>query len=244
VPPGELDVPAVRGVGGSLLYFVDQRSELSRIWDLEFTPATGAAAQDAGLVSIDHVSQSMDYDEMLSWLLFYTSVFDLERTPEVDVSEPGGLVRSRVVQARDGAVRIALNGALGHRTMSARFLSEFFGSGVQHVAFSTNDIFATAERLVRNGVDLLPIPPNYYDDVAARFGLRSETIERLRTRSILYDRDGSGEYLQIYTPPFAERFFFEIVERRGGYAGFGAPSASIRLTAQQRATTSNTALSV
>jgi 4-hydroxyphenylpyruvate dioxygenase len=232
VGPGELEIPAVRGLGGSLLYFIDGRSELGRMWDVDFEP-TGEAAHSAGLTVIDHISQSMPYEEMLSWVLFYTSLLDLRKTQEQDVLDPGGLIKSQVVQAADGALRIALNASQSARTQSSRFLTEAFGSGVQHIALATDDMAATVARLEANGVALLPIPENYYDDLEAKTDLSPERIERFRSHNILYDRDGAAEYLQVYTRTFEERFFFEIVERRG-YRGFGAPNAAIRLAAQTR----------
>jgi len=142
-------------------------------------------------------------------------------------------VKSQVVQSADGSLRIALNASQSSRTLSSRFLSEAFGSGVQHIAFATNDILATARRLADNGVKLLPIPPNYYDDLEAKTGLPPAVIADLQRHGILYDQEGGAEYLQAYTRTFDDRFFFEIVERRG-YRGFGAANAPIRLAAQSR----------
>ena len=232
VGPGELEIPAVRGLGGSLVYFIDSKSELGRVWDIEFKP-TGEEAADAGLTAVDHISQSMHYEEMLTWVLFYTSLLELTKTPEQDVLDPGGLVKSLVVQSADGALRIALNASQSARTQSSRFLDEAFGSGVQHIALATDDIMATVARLEANGVDLLRIPENYYDDLEARTDLAPDRIAQYRAHNILYDRDGAAEYLQVYTATFMERFFFEIVERRG-YRGFGAANAPIRLAAQTR----------
>jgi 4-hydroxyphenylpyruvate dioxygenase len=234
VAAGELDIPAVRGLGGSLLYFTDAKSDLARIWDIEFRRLQMDRAADAGLKSVDHISQSMHYEEMLSWLLFYSSLLDLGKTQEQDVLDPGGLVKSRVVQSVDGEVRIVLNASQSSRTLSSRFLSETFGSGVQHIAFSTADIFLTVEKLKANGVELLAIPENYYNDLEAKYDLTTTELDRLKVSNILYERDGAGEYFQIYTPSFQERFFFEIVERRNGYKGFGASNAQIRLAAQAR----------
>jgi 4-hydroxyphenylpyruvate dioxygenase len=185
------------------------------------------------LARIDHLSQSMQYDEMLSWLLFYSAIFDLAKTPELEIPDPAGLVHSQVVQNAEGTLRIVLNASQSHRTLSARFLSEFFGSGIQHIALETGDIFAAAARMRQAGVRFLPIPANYYDDIEARFGLEPDLLDRLREAGILYDRDGGGEFFQLYTTSFADRFFFEIVQRRG-YAGFGAANAPIRLAAQTR----------
>jgi len=175
----------------------------------------------------------MHYEEMLTWLLFYTSLLDLSKTPEQDVLDPGGLVKSQVVQAGDGALRVVLNASQSKHAMSSRFLSEAFGSGVQHIAFATTDIFATIKRLKANGVALLSVPENYYDDVESKTDLTTEQIDELRQHNLLYDRDANGEYLQAYTQTFEDRFFFEIVERRG-YKGFGAGNAPIRLAAQSR----------
>jgi len=232
VGPGELEIPAVRGLGGSLVYFIDARSELGRMWDIDFEP-TGEAPPDAGLTVVDHIAQSMQYEEMLTWVLFYTSLLDLGKTQEQDVLDPGGLVKSQVVQAPDGALRIALNASQSARTQSSRFLTEAFGSGVQHIALATGDMAATVACLKANGVAMLRIPENYYDDLAAKTDLPPERIEHFKAHNILYDRDGAAEYLQVYTRTFEERFFFEIVERRG-YRGFGAANAAIRLAAQTR----------
>ena len=234
VGPGELEIPAVRGLGGSLLYFVDPKSKLGRLWDIDFTaPREPQDNGGAGLTAVDHVSQSMHYEEMLSWLLFYNSLLDVTKTPQLDVIDPGGIVRSQVVQAADGSLRIALNASQSQQTLSSRFLTHYVGSGVQHVAFATDDIVATVKRLRANGVELLSMPENYYDDLEARTDLSAERIDILRENNILYDRDEAGEYLQAYTRSFEDLFFFEIVERRA-YKGFGAVNASIRLAAQAR----------
>ena len=183
--------------------------------------------------AVDHISQSMQYEEMLTWLLFYSSLLQVEKTSEQDIADPGGLVNSQVVQTATGSLRIVLNASQSQRTQSARFLSEFFGSGVQHIAFTTDDIVATVDRLVANGVKMLPIQENYYDDLEARSDLAPARLEALRARNILYDRDDGGEFLQAYTQSFDGTFFFEVVERRG-YRGFGAVNAPIRLAAQAR----------
>jgi 4-hydroxyphenylpyruvate dioxygenase len=237
VGPGELEIPAVRGLGGSLAYFTDPKSELARVWDIEFAPVGGMNGRGgAGLTVVDHISQSMHYEEMLTWLLFYTSLLDLAKLPEQEVLDPGGLVKSQVVQSADGALRIVLNASQSAQTQSSRFLSDAFGSGVQHIAFASGDIFATAETLAANAVAMLPIPENYYDDLEAKTDLSADAIDRLKAHNVLYDRDGEAEYFQLYTQTIANRFFFEIVERRNGYRGFGAPNAQIRLAAQTRLT--------
>jgi 4-hydroxyphenylpyruvate dioxygenase len=230
----EVYVPAVRGLGGSLVYFIDDKSELSRHWEMDFDvlPQAGNGG-GAGLTAFDHVAQSMHYEEMLSWLLFYTSLLEVQKTPVQDVLDPGGIVHSQVVETADGALRLVLNASQSQHTLASRFLSDLFGSGVQHIAFATDDIFATVERLQASGLDLLPIPDNYYDDLEVRIDLPAGALERLRANNVLYDRQGTGEYFQAYTRDFEGGFFFEIVQRRA-YAGFGAANAPIRLAAQTR----------
>ncbi len=234
VRTGEIDIPAVRGLGGSVVYFVDDKTDLGRHWEIDFdTPPQADGGSDAGLIAFDHVSQSMQHEEMLTWLLFYTSLIEVRKTPVQDVLDPGGIVHSQVVESTDGAFRLVLNASQSRQTLSSRFLTDLFGSGVQHIAFVTSDIIATAKRLRAGGVELLAIPENYYDDLEARIDLQPGALDLLRVNNVLYDRQDAGEYFQIYTKTFDGGFFFEIVERRA-YAGFGATNAPIRLAAQTR----------
>ena len=237
VGPGELDIPAVRGLGGSLIYFIDGGSALGRWSEVDFE-ATGERGEDAGLTGVDHVSQTMQYEEMLTWLLFYSSLFDTRKAPSQAVLDPGGVVQSQVIESgldgRGGqGLRLILNGSQSHRTLSARFVTDFFGSGVQHIALTTADIVATVRKLVADGVAMLPIPENYYDDLEARSDLPPAEIDALKALNILYDGDAGGSFYQAYTQTLDGGLFFEIVQRNG-YAGYGAPNAGIRLTAQAR----------
>ncbi|MFP9138985.1 bifunctional sugar phosphate isomerase/epimerase/4-hydroxyphenylpyruvate dioxygenase family protein [Devosia sp. XGJD_8] len=233
VAPGELSIPAIRGVGGGVIYFLDERTDLARVWDIEFGSEPPGA--DAGLVGFDHIAQTMNYEEMLTWILFYRSIFVVDKGPMVDVIDPSGLVRSQVIESPGGAMRLTLNGAESHRTLAGRFIAETFGSSVQHIAFASSDIFTTAVFLRKSGLAPLEISQNYYDDLQARLGLDGAMLKRLADNHILYDRDANGEFFQLYTPNFGEGFFFEIVERRGGYAGYGAVNAPFRIAAQKRA---------
>ncbi len=183
----------------------------------------------------------MQYEEMLTWLLFYTSLLDLKKIPPQEVADPGGLVRSQVVESPDGGLRIVLNASQSQRTQSSRFLNELFGSGVQHIALATDDLLATVARLEQNGVRLLAIPENYYDDLLAKTDLPADQLAMLKGHNILYDREGNAEYLQVYTETYDQRFFFEIVQRRG-YRGYGAANAPVRLAAQARLSADDDAL--
>ena len=175
---GDLRIPAIRGVGGGVIYFVDGASELARVWELGFESLPHDAG-DAGLERIDHIAQSMNYEEMLSWVLFYTAIFETRKSPMVDVLDPSGIVRSQVIENPAGALRLTLNGAENSRTIAGRFVTETFGSSVQHIALSSRDIFASAEAFAAAGFPVLAISPNYYDDLAARFDLDEALLHRL-----------------------------------------------------------------
>lgn len=230
VGPGELEIPSIRGVGGSLIYFIDDNSRPGHWSRVDFLP-TGNVPAGIGLVDIDHISQSMPYEEMLTWLLFYVSLFDARKVPSQAVIDPGGVVQNQIVQSgigdtAQGGLRIVLNASQSGHTSLARFGSELSGSGVQHIAFATTDIFAVVNRLRGNGVEMLPIPSNCYDDLESRGLVGATEIERMRAHNILYDRDGDAEYLQVYAAARASGVLFEIVERRS-YASVpdGAPNS-------------------
>jgi len=231
--PGELDIPAIRGLSGSVLHFIDDKSGLSDVWTVEFE-ATGEASQTAGLTKIDHLAQTMSYDEMLSWSLFYSTLFEMNRTPMVDVIDPDGIVRSQAIESANGSFRITLNGAETHRTMAGSFLADSFGASFQHIALATDDIFSTAKALAKCGFEPLPMTPNYYADLASRFDIPDDLMVALEDHNILYDEDQDGSFFQLYSKPFLGGMFFEITERRNGYAGYGAPNAPFRIAAQKR----------
>ena len=229
VGPGEMTIPSIRGVGGSLLYFLEPGSPN---WDIDFVKIAGEAGSGF-LRHVDHISQSMRFEEMLSWEQFYTGMFDVQRAPQLEIADPLGLVKSQVLQNRDGSLRLVLNASTATQTMSSRFLTEFFGAGVQHIAFACDDILKAVTAMRAAGATFLTIPDNYYDDIDSRYELDPAMLKAMKDNGILYDRDDAGEFFQIYTHAFEERFFFEIVQRRG-YGGFGAPNAGIRLAAQTR----------
>src|SRR6187401_11464 len=178
VGPGEYEIPALRGVGGSLLYFMKE-SETPSIWRTEFEALPAVACIDAGLERIDHFSQSMQFEEMLSWLLYYVTLFEVEKSPAIEIADPVGLVQSQAVQSKDRGVRILLNSSASGQTLVDRFLHSYGGAGVQHVSFATRDIFSTATKLRALGTETLPIPENYYYDLGARFGLDDAVLSRM-----------------------------------------------------------------
>ena len=237
VGSGELDIPAIRGVGGSIMHFIDKETDLANIWNVDFDENKAEKSNDTstvGLCDFDHLAQTMDYDELLTWQLFYNSIFKTQKRPVVDVIDSAGVVRSQAIENENGSLRLTLNGAENSRTLAGRFISDRMGSAVQHIAFTTNDIFKTAAQLKSNGFESLVISPNYYADLQARFNLESDFLNQLKDNNILYDKDEGGEFFQLYSPTFGEGFFFEIVERKSKYTGYGAPNAQFRVAAQRR----------
>jgi len=232
VGPGEFQIPAVRAVGGSLIYFVAD-ADVDAIWRTEFEPLPHSTPGNAGLMRVDHLAQSMQYEEMLSWLLYYVALFQVDKSPPAEIADPVGLVMSQAVRSPDGRFRVVLNGSAATQTLVARFLHAYAGAGVQSIAFATDDIFATAAKLRGLGMEFLSIPPNYYADLGARYGLEDAVLARMAELNILYDEDAGGGYHHLYTRAFVKRFFFEIVQRRA-YDGYGARNTAIRLAAQSR----------
>src|SRR6187401_159724 len=229
VGPNELVIPAVRGLVESLIYLVDQGDT---IYDVDFVAEPASAAAGCGLSRIDHVSQVMPRGKLDGTVLFYKSVFGFEAEPAHELVDPYGLIQSRVLESRDRGIRLPLNTSASPRTATARSLAAYGGGGVHHIAMATGDIFATMAALRARNVPLLDIPEAYYDGLPAQHDLSADLVDAMRANGILYDRSGSGEFFHAYTRSFGGRFFFEFVERRGDYDGFGAVNASVRLAAQ------------
>ncbi len=234
VGPQESAVPAVRAPDGSLFYFVAAAPGGTSALDKDFIAEPAAAGPDAGLRAIDHLAQAVPAGQFGSWTLFYRAVLGLASDDLWLLPDPYGIVRSRAMANAGRTLRFPLNVSESPDTATARTVSAFGGAGVHHIAFRSDDIFASVARLRENGVALLAIPPNYYDDLAARFALDAAEIGRLREASVLYDRVGDGIYLHAYTEAFDSRVFFEIVQRIAGYDAYGAANAPVRMAAQAR----------
>ena len=232
VGPHEIPMPAVRAPDGSLVYLVDVAFDPTTDFTRDREDGRGAG----DITNVDHVAQAVPADQFDSWLLYYRAVFGLQPQESWVLPDPYGLVRSRALTNPARTVRLPLSFSESSRTIVARALTTFAGAGVNQVAFLTHDIFAAVENMRARGVALLPIPANYYDDLAARLGLDDDLIHRLRAHDVLYDRDAKGaEFLHVYTQMFHDRFFFEIVQRVGAYDDYGAVNAPVRMAAQGRA---------
>jgi len=216
---------AVAAPDGTELFFcATDRPELPN-WRADFEDV--ADFKDMGGVrGIDHLALVQPWHQFDEAALFHRSVLGLHAQESVDVADPYGLMRSRAVTNADGSVRIALSvgAAPTDDTVHA-----------QHIALATDDVVTAVRRFREAGGRVLPIPANYYDDLAARFEFADGELETYRELGILYDRDAHGEFRHCYTRTVG-RVFFELVQRDGGYRGYGAQNAPVRLAAQHTVT--------
>ncbi|MGC5701872.1 bifunctional sugar phosphate isomerase/epimerase/4-hydroxyphenylpyruvate dioxygenase family protein [Pseudomonas sp. NFXW11] len=234
VGPNELELAAVREPDGSLIYLVDQQQGAEHLYRTDFNLQPGVQAQ-GGLKRIDHMAMALPADSLDSWVLFYKSLLDFAADDEVVLPDPYGLVKSRALRSRCSSIRLPLNISENRNTAISHALSSYRGSGVHHIAFDCDDLFAEVSRAKAAGVPLLDIPLNYYDDLAARFDFDDEFLSQLAYYNVLYDRDAQGgELFHVYTEAFEGRFFFEIIQRRNGYGGYGAANVAVRLAAMAK----------
>ena len=228
--PNESPIPAVCAPDGSLIYLIEMGDD---IYTRDFHLRANLTPRD-DYQGIDHLALGMEADSRDNWIIFFRSVFGFILEHEQTLPDPYGLVRSLAVRSPQGDIRLALNISQSRATQIARSVACYQGAGLQHAAFACRDLPATLASLPQIAVEALPIPANYYDDLLARFGEDAQ-VNLLKNHQILYDRDGDGgEFLHLYTRPFsAGRFFFELTERRNGYALYGAVNAAVRLSAMQ-----------
>jgi 4-hydroxyphenylpyruvate dioxygenase len=233
---GDAPLDAVAAPDGTELFFcATDGSELPH-WTSDFEPAehqspthhgarrTGhQPSPDGGVHRIDHLALTQPWHQFDEAALFHRSVLGLGAQESVDVADPYGLLRSRAVTNSDGSVRIALG--VGPAPTADE------GGRAQHIALATDDVVSAARRFRAAGGRLLPMPPNYYDDLGARYEFTDDELGTYRELGILYDRDADGEFRHCYTET-VDRVFFELVQRDGGYRGYGAQNAPVRLAAQ------------
>lgn len=223
--PEDAPLDAVAAPDGTELFLCATDRPGLPNWRADFEDVTRAPGAGGGVVRIDHLSLTQPWHHYDEAVLFHRGVLGLDAQESVDVADPYGLLRSRAVTNADGSVRIPLTvgAAPGDDTAHAR-----------HIALATDDVVAAARRFTASGGRLLPIPANYYDDLAARFEFAEGELETYRALGILYDRDAHGVFRHCYTHTVG-RVFFELVQRDGGYQGYGAANAQVRLAAQHAA---------
>jgi 4-hydroxyphenylpyruvate dioxygenase len=236
--PDEADLSAVASPDGTAVFFcaaADSRAtggSGNPGWLGDFRPVGQSQRTRSPLLTgIDHVALSQPFNDFDEATLFYQSVLGMRAQGIAEIASPYGLIRSRAMRAPDGDVRLVLNVPL----LGGSRLPEAAAS--QHVAFSCGDIFAAARALRSGGTPVLPVPGNYYEDLVARFDLDNGLTEALQRLGILYDRDEhGGEFFHLYTVMLGRRLFFEVVQRKGGYTGYGAPNTAVRMATQLRYT--------
>ena len=231
VGSGERRIPAVRAPDGTLVYLVQPDPSGRSIYEDDFR-LFPEEPEPSPVTRVDHVAQALPMGRMDNFVLFYRAVFGFVPEQLWEIADPYGIIRSRTMVSPERNVRLPLNISESRQTGTGRLLTTNAGAGVHHIALATDDIVATLERLSARGTRMLPIPPNYYDDVAAKWGLDDEQVALLRRLNLLYDRDDKGEFLHAYTDTFDDRFFFELLERRGDYQQYGAANAAVRMAAQ------------
>ena len=213
---GEQNLRGVSSPDGTEIFWNDQIGPNG--WVSEFE---GGLVPNGDSGTIDHVNLSYPWQDFEEAVLFATSVLGLESTPAAEVPGPLGLVRSQVMHTANRIVRLPLNLAPPTAPVPPR-----------HIALACDDIITVAAKARSRGLQFLAVPDNYYDDLAARFPLDPDFIDRLKQLDLLYDQDDSGEFVHFYTPTIGD-FFLEMVERRGEYDGYGAPNTPVRLAAQR-----------
>ncbi|MDW6005238.1 bifunctional sugar phosphate isomerase/epimerase/4-hydroxyphenylpyruvate dioxygenase family protein [Vibrio mangrovi] len=235
--PGELNIPAIRGVGDSLIYFVENQDNY-KFYDIDFAKlaqpdADQPSQRNLGLKAIDHLGQTVAPADYLHTSFHYRSLFDFDITPTQDLPDVYGLVVSRVASNSTHKVRIPINMSMASDASSQRFLKHTNGAGVQQIAFACDDIFAAADQVDKSYV--LEIPDNYYRDLEARCQLDEAFLARLKQFNLLYDENADGQFLHFYTREI-NGVFFEVLQRIGDYGNYGEINAHIRLASQARET--------
>jgi 4-hydroxyphenylpyruvate dioxygenase len=235
VGPMELNIPAIRGIGGSLIYLIDRYGERS-IYDVDFTFAQGATARvkGAGLTEIDHLTHNVHQGRMNKWAGFYERLFNFSEIRYFDIHGEKTGLKSRALKSPCGKIRIPINEPSDDKSQIKEYLEAYRGEGIQHIALSCADIYETVEALKKNGVRFMSTPRSYYDEVDSRLPGHDENVARLAESGILMDgAPGRGLLLQIFTQTVIGPIFFEIIQRKGD-EGFGEGNFRALFEAMER----------
>ena len=234
VGPMELSIPAVKGIGGSLLYFVDRYGDKGSIYDIDFvwTGERDPHPEPAGLYYLDHLTHNVHRGRMAFWAGWYEKLFNFREIRFFNIEgKLTGLI-SRALTSPCGKIRIPINESLDDKSQIEEYLALYKGEGIQHIACGSRDIYATVEALRANGLPFMPSPPvTYYEKVDARVPGHGEPVERMQANGILIDGEGavalgdkegrmSRVLLQIFSGTVLGPIFFEFIQRKGD-DGFG-----------------------
>jgi len=223
VGPMELNIPAIRGIGGSLIYLVDRYGPSGSIYDIDFE-TLDEPAEGVGLTCIDHLTNNLHRGHMDEWAGYYERLFNFRELRYFDIEGKLTGIKSRAMVSPCGKIRIPVNESSDDKSQVEEFLRDYHGEGIQHVALATDDIFAAVEALKARGIGFMAPPPDsYYEALDGRLPGHGESVERLQHNGILMDGaptpDG-GRLLQIFTETVIGPIFFELIQRKGD-EGFG-----------------------
>ena len=240
VGPMELNIPAIEGIGGSLIYLIDRYGERT-IYDVDFVQVPTSPIASAGLTVIDHLTHNVARGNMNKWAGFYEKLFNFREIRYFDIEGKKTGLFSRAMTSPCGKIRIPINESQDEKSQIEEYLREYHGEGIQHIALGTDDIFHTVDVLRAQGVQFQDTPDTYFDGIDARVPGHREKIEEMRKRRILIDGNpeaGEGLLLQIFTQNVIGPIFFEIIQRKGnegfGEGNFKALFESIELDQMRR----------
>lgn len=225
VNPGEMHLPAIYGIGGSVLYFVDKENFPAYLQEnYSFYQPIDTPCPGVGLIDIDHLTHNLKRGQMDRWMAFYQDIFNFEQIRYFDIKgQKTGLI-SRAMGAPDNKIKIPLNEGTEADSQIEEFLREFKGEGIQHIAMTTDDIYTTVEALRKNGVIFMDVPDTYYEMIDERLPNHGEDLQRMHKNYILIDGESAVSpkrlLLQIFTENMLGPVFFEIIQRKGD-EGFG-----------------------
>ncbi|HEY7900976.1 MAG TPA: 4-hydroxyphenylpyruvate dioxygenase [Caulobacteraceae bacterium] len=223
VGPMELNIPAIEGIGGSLLYLVD-RYGAREIYDVDFMPIDGAApSRGVGLTYLDHLTHNVHRGQMGRWAEFYERIFNFREIRYFDIEGKQTGLLSKAMTSPCGKIRIPLNESQDEHSQIEEFLRDYRGEGIQHIALGTADIYESVEAMAGQGIRFQATPDTYYEALEARVPGHGENLQRLRADGILMDgapTEGQGLLLQIFTQNMIGPIFFEVIQRKGN-EGFG-----------------------
>ena len=223
VGPMEFNIPAIEGIGGSLIYLVDRYGPHGSIWDVDFRPIPGADPnpKGAGLTVIDHLTHNVHRGRMDAWAGFYERLFNFREIRYFDIEGKLTGLKSKAMTSPCGQIRIPINESSDDRSQIEEYLRAYKGEGIQHIAMGTADIHASVEALRESGVRFLDTPDTYYELLPRRLPDTGEDMARLAANRILMDGSPSGgRLLQIFTGTVIGPIFFELIQRKGDQ-GFG-----------------------
>lgn len=225
--PMELRLPAIKGIGGAPLYLIDRYQEGSSIYDIDFEFVDGVDRhpEGCGFKVIDHLTHNVYRGRMDFWAGFYEKIFNFREIRYFDIKgEYTGLL-SKAMTAPDGRIRIPLNEEASQGGQIEEFLMAYNGEGIQHIAFSCDNLLEAWDKLKARGVKFMTAPPStYYDMLEDRLPGHGEPLEELQSRGILLDGTTEGDsprlLLQIFSDTLVGPVFFEFIQRKAD-DGFG-----------------------